>query len=135
MMVNDPNAAPEARSWVRALGRGFAKRCPRCGRGTLFSGFLTNAVQCSTCGLDFTGHRADDAPPYVTIMIVGHLIVPLALLFRQLFEPALWIQFALWTPLILIATIWLMPRSKGAMIGIQWANEMHGFARDTAERA
>ena len=118
----------ENRSWVRALGRGFAKRCPQCGEGKLFSGYVKNVSTCSVCNLDISGHKADDAPPYFTIMVIGHLIIPLALAFRQLFEPPLMVQFAVWTPILIIATWAFLPRSKGAMIGVQWANRMHGFS-------
>ena len=126
-------AATAKRSWVNAMQRGARKRCPQCGRGRLFAGYTRSADRCGSCGLDFSGHRADDAPPYVTIMIVGHVLIPKALLVRQLFEPPLWLQFAIWLPAIMIATFWLLPVVKGAFIGLQWANRMHGFAGDDAD--
>lgn len=120
--------ADEKRSWIQAMWRGARKRCPQCGSGRIFAGYTTIAPTCSNCGLDISGHRADDAPPYITIMIVGHIIIPKALFVRQVFEPPLWLQFAIWLPVILIATLWLLPIVKGAFIGLQWANRMHGFA-------
>ena len=132
--VEQFGAAPAAkRSWLRAMGRGARKRCPQCGRGRVFSGYTRTAPRCPSCGLDLTSHRADDAPPYVTIMIVGHVAIPKALLARQLFEPPLWMQFAIWLPVIMIATFWLLPVVKGAFIGLQWANRMHGFAGEDAD--
>jgi len=113
---------------MKAMMRGFSKRCPQCGEGKLFAGYMNNHDACDNCGLDYTGHRADDAPPYFTIMIVGHIIIPLALTIRQTFEPSLPLQFLIWTPVLLISTFIFLPRSKGTMIGLQWANRMHGFA-------
>lgn len=123
----------DRRSWPRSVWRGAKKACPQCGKGRLFVGYTATASHCGSCGLDISGHRADDAPPYVTIMVVGHLIIPLALAVRQLFEPPLWLQFAIWLPAILIAGFWLLPIVKGAFIGLQWANRMHGFAGPDAD--
>ncbi len=120
------NAGP--RSWRRAFGRGFAGRCPQCGRGALFAGYVKTRETCAVCGLDLAGHRADDAPPYITMMIIGHVVIPLALAHKQLFDPPLFVQFAVWTPAIVLATGALLPPVKGALIGLQWANRMHGFA-------
>ena len=110
------------------MGRGIGHKCPECGRGKLFSGYVKTSPQCADCGLDLSGHRADDAPPYITIIIVGHVIIPLALAVKQIFDPAITVQFAIWLPAMLISTWVLLPASKGAMIGLQWANRMHGFS-------
>lgn len=115
------------RSWLSGLWRGARRRCPQCAGRTLFAGYTTVNATCPDCDLDLTGHRADDAPPYITIMIVGHLAIPLALAARQAFDPPLGWQFAFWTPVMVAAAAWLLPVSKGAMIGLQWANRMHGF--------
>lgn len=115
------------------MKRGAAKRCPDCGRGRLFKSYVKTEERCSHCGLAFSGHRADDAPPYVTIMIVGHLVIPMALAQQRMFDPPMWILFGLWMPTILAATLWLLPVVKGALIGVQWANRMHGFGEDWDE--
>lgn len=109
------------------MWRGARKTCPQCGRGRLFSGYTRTRETCANCGLNLSGHRADDAPPYLTIVIVGHIVVPAALAVKQLHHPPLWLQFAIWGPLIIVATLWLLPIAKGAMVGLQWANRMHGF--------
>ncbi len=121
------------RDWRQAVSRGLKKRCPQCGRGSLFKGYSKPAQTCDVCGLDFTGHQADDAPPYVTIMLVGHIAIPLALAMEEIVDPPIWVQFALWAPLMLAASMLLLPISKGGLIGLQWANRMHGFA-DPAEK-
>lgn len=111
----------------------MAKRCPRCGRGKLFSAYIRPAGHCNRCQLDFRGHQADDAPPYLTTLFVGHVAIPLALVVKQVFDPPLGVQFAIWAPLTIGAALWLLPITKGALIGVQWANRMHGFGAEGAE--
>lgn len=123
----------DARRWPSALWRGLRKRCPECGLGPIFSGYTRTHQSCPHCGLAISGHRADDAPPYLTIFAVGHLIIPLALAVKQLFDPPLGLQFAIWLPAIAILSGLLLPISKGAMIALQWANRMHGFAGADAD--
>ena len=91
-------ASTAAKIWTRegekrdawaAVRRGFFCRCPRCGEGKLFRAFLKTADNCSECGLDFTPHRADDLPAYLVIVVVGHIVVPLALLIEKEFSPPL----------------------------------------------
>lgn len=117
----------DRRSWWQAMRRGGAKKCPQCGRGSLFEGYLTTVETCKNCDLHIAGHKADDAPPYLTIMIVGHALIPLALAAKQLLDPPLSLQFAFWLPAMVISAAWLLPVTKGAMVGLQWANQMHGF--------
>jgi len=101
--------------------RGLRRRCPRCGEGTAFAGYLKVIPHCPACGVDLGSYRADDAPPYVTIFIVGHLIVPAMLLLEQNAHPAVWVHMALWLPLTLALTLGLLPAVKGALLGVQWA--------------
>ncbi|MFC3226579.1 DUF983 domain-containing protein [Marinibaculum pumilum] len=121
---------PAPRALLPALLRGARGRCPECGQGRLFRGYLTVADECGHCGLDLRDHRADDAPPYVTIVIVGHIIVPLLLWVEQDWAPAMWLQFAFWLPLTLALTLALLRPVKGALIGFLWSRRMHGFAHD-----
>lgn len=118
----------EHRSWLLAGLRGLRCRCPSCGKGKLFAGYITVEPHCSSCGLDFQHQRADDAPPYFAIFIAGHVVVPLLLVTEKLWAPPLWLHFAIWLPLTLILVLWLLPRVKGATIGLQWAFRMHGFS-------
>jgi uncharacterized protein (DUF983 family) len=111
----------------RAIAHGFALRCPSCGEGRLFGRYLKVQESCTDCGAELHHQRADDAPPYVTILIVGHLIVPAMLLLEQMAEPPSWMHAVLWLPLTLLLSLYLLPRVKGALIGFQWAHRMHGF--------
>ena len=122
-----------SRSWLQAMGRGLSGRCPQCGRGRVFAGYVKTKPACDACGLDLSGHRADDAPPYITIIIVGHVMIPLALAMKQVFDPPISLQFAIWLPAVVIASWLMLPAAKGAMIGLQWANRMHGFAGPGAD--
>jgi uncharacterized protein (DUF983 family) len=116
------------RSWKPAMGRGFIKRCPNCGEGHMFSKFMKVADCCDHCGEELHHQRADDAPPYFTMFIVGHLIIPLLLITERKWAPDLWVHAAIWIPMTIILTLLLMPAVKGAVVGLQWALKMHGFA-------
>lgn len=117
-----------------AMKRGFRGRCPNCGEGKLFRAFLKTADRCSECGLDFSHHRADDLPAYLVIVIVGHIVVPLALSIETNFAPPMLLQLAIYLPVTLIASLVLLQPVKGAVVGLQWAFRMHGFD-ETADPA
>ena len=116
-----------SRSWKQAVWRGLCRRCPNCGEGPVFASFLKVADRCTHCGEELHHHRADDAPPYFTIMIVGHIIVPSVLIVERLWRPDLIVHFLLWLPATLLLTLFLMPSVKGAVVGLQWALRLHGF--------
>lgn len=120
-------AATEKRDVWTALKRGFRGRCPRCGEGKLFRAFLKVDDRCSVCKLDFTPHRADDLPAYLVIVIVGHIVVPLALMIETNYSPPVALQLAIYLPLTLFASLALLQPVKGAVVGVQWALRMHGF--------
>lgn len=122
-----PASAGE-RSRLDAVLKGFRCRCPCCGEGRLFRGYLKPVAACEACGERLDGHRSDDLPPYITIFIVGHLIVPLILANEMSATPwPLWIHAVVWLPLTLSVTLALMQPVKGAVIGLQWGLKLHGF--------
>ncbi|HET9902513.1 MAG TPA: DUF983 domain-containing protein [Xanthobacteraceae bacterium] len=110
-----------------ALLRGFFGRCPNCGRGHLFRAYLKVVDECPLCGEEYHHHRADDAPAYFVIFIVGHLVVPLTLSLEIALAPPYWVHALLWGPLTLGLALALLPRIKGTIVAWQWANYMHGF--------
>ena len=118
--------APQ-RSGGEAFLRGLTRRCPGCGRGALFSSYLEVTDRCSVCGEELHHHRADDAPLYVTIFIVAHIVVPLALIVARFWQPNLLTHLALWIPVTFTLTLLLIPSVKGAIVALQWALKMHGF--------
>jgi uncharacterized protein (DUF983 family) len=110
-----------------AMRNGSRLRCPSCGAGRMFSSYIKVNAACPKCGEELHHQRADDAPAYFTIAIVGHIVVPGMLLLEQKIAPAEWVHIALWMPLTLALTLALLPPIKGALIGLQWAKRMHGF--------
>ena len=109
------------------MRQGALCRCPNCLRGKLFNGFLTVCDKCNLCGEDYSHHRADDAPPYFTIFIVGHLVVSLVIWAEVTFRPELWIHMVIWIPLTIAMSLAFLRPIKGAIVALQWANYMHGF--------
>jgi uncharacterized protein (DUF983 family) len=123
------------RSAFEAMTRGARGKCPACGAGRLFARYLKVADHCPNCGEALHHHRADDAPPYFTILIVGHLIVPLMLTAEILVRPPLWLHALIWLPLTTLLCLALLPIVKGTIVGLQWALYMHGFDPDEADGA
>ncbi|NDR59232.1 DUF983 domain-containing protein [Aliiruegeria sabulilitoris] len=123
---------PEERPVRPAMARGWRRRCPNCGRGPLLSGYLKVADHCPVCEQEFHHQRADDGPAYITILIVGHLLAPLIHVFyaRLHLEPL--VMASILSVLCIALSLYLLPRIKGAFIGLQWARRMHGFGSDTS---
>jgi uncharacterized protein (DUF983 family) len=112
----------------QAISRGLQCRCPACGQGRLFGKFLKPVAQCANCGEDFTAQRADDFPPYLVILILGHVLAPIAVAVEINYHPPMW-AFALSASLIVIALALLMLQPvKGGVIALQWAGRMGDFA-------
>ena len=111
----------------QALLRGLVGRCPNCGRGRMFSRFLKVADTCPACGEELFHQRADDFPAYLVIVLVGHIVVPLALLVETEYAPALWLEAAIWLPLTLALALVFIQPVKGVVVAMQWYGKMHGF--------
>jgi uncharacterized protein (DUF983 family) len=127
-MTHDTKAYDELpRDGWLAAWRGWRGRCPSCGKGRIFRAFLKVADHCPACGEDLHHQRADDAPAYFVILIVGHVIVPLVLAVETAFAPAYWIHAIIWGPLTLGMALGLLGPIKGTIVGVQWALRMHGF--------
>ena len=120
-------AAEQTRSVGLSLRRGVAGKCPACGRGSMYTRYLKVADSCSACSEELHHHRADDAPAYFNILIVGHLVVAGVMMVEEYFRPNYWVHALMWIPLTIGLSLWLLPRVKGALVGLQWALRMHGF--------
>jgi uncharacterized protein (DUF983 family) len=116
-----------ARHGFRALVRGARLRCPNCGTGRVFGRYLKVVHTCDQCGEALHHQRADDAPAYFTMLVVGHAALGGLLAVEQAFQPDSWVQIAVWSVFTVAASLWLLPRIKGALIAHQWALRMHGF--------
>jgi uncharacterized protein (DUF983 family) len=130
-----PNDLKSPRTTSTAMTHGWRQNCPACRQGRLFGRYLKVNDQCSHCETELHHHRADDAPPYFTMFIVGHIVIAALLYVERGYAPPVWLHLALWLPLTLGLSLWLLPRVKGALIGLQWATRMHGFGSDTATNA
>jgi uncharacterized protein (DUF983 family) len=135
MIELDASPPLPQRPIVTSLKRGFAQQCPACGQGALYRKYLKVVDTCPVCSEELFHQRADDAPPYFTIVIVAHVIVGAMLVVEQQFAPPSWLHMVIWLPLTLIMSLWLLPRVKGSLIGLQWALRMHGFGGEADEIA
>jgi uncharacterized protein (DUF983 family) len=100
--------------------RGIACRCPRCGKGKLYSGFLTLRPNCAACGLDYAFIDSGDGPAVFIIMIAGAFVVGAALIVEVKYQPPFWLHAALWLPLILVTTLLPMRSMKSLLIALQF---------------
>ncbi len=104
-----------------AMMRGSRFRCPQCGKGRLFRKYLKVEETCPVCGHDNAQYPAADGPAYFTILIMGHLFVAPLVLFPFLFKlPPVWVAAVL-VPAVVIIALLILPRVKGAVIGLMWA--------------
>jgi uncharacterized protein (DUF983 family) len=117
-----------------AMKRGMRGLCPACGQGKIFYAYLKVNDLCPACGEELFHQRADDMPPYVTMVIVGHIVVSGVIAGQELF-PNLpdWPQMVFWPIIGLLLSLWLLPIVKGALIAYQWALRMHGFGVETPD--
>lgn len=106
---------------------GMKCRCPNCQQGKLFDGFLKVTDKCKKCSEDYSHQRADDAPPYFTIFIVGHIVIPLLIWAEVTFQPSLTTHMLIWIPITIALSLAFLRPIKGVIVALQWANYMHGF--------
>ncbi|KXF78370.1 hypothetical protein ATN84_00770 [Paramesorhizobium deserti] len=108
---------------VEPIRAGILGRCPRCGQGKLFDGYINTARQCGNCGLDYSFADSGDGPAAFVILIVGFLVVGLALWMEVTINPPLWVHFILWIPLTIILSLVLLRWIKGILITLQYRNK------------
>ncbi len=100
-----------------AIARGLRGQCPACGKGRVFKGFLKVVGTCSACGAPLGLARADDAPPYFTILIVGHIVITLLFIMER-FTPPLWVVWATMPALTIALAVGLIQPIKGGTVGL-----------------
>lgn len=108
---------------VDPFAAGLKGRCPRCGEGRLFSGFLAVAPACGACRLDYSFADAGDGPAVFVILIIGFVVVGLALWLEVSYGPPLWLHFLLWVPLTLALCLGALRLIKGVLITLQYRNK------------
>jgi len=102
------------------IARGLRGRCPRCGEGHLFQGFLSLRPRCEHCGLDFNFADAGDGPAVFVILIGGFVVVFAAMVVEFVYQPPYWVHAALWIPLVLLLTLGPLRPIKGLLIALQY---------------
>lgn len=110
-----------------AIVRGAKGRCPRCGEAKLFRAFLKPVAHCTACHHDWTHQRADDFPPYVSILLTGHLMAPLIIYLGMSSTMPMWQALAICLTLASVLMISFLQPAKGGTIALQWWHGMHGF--------
>ena len=108
--------------------------CPRCGRGRLFTGFLTLAPACESCGLDYGFADAGDGPAVFVILIAGFLVVGAAVIVEFVWRPPYWVHALLWVPMILVVTLGLLRPLKGLLVALQFHHKAEEGRPDRDKR-
>ncbi len=111
-----------------AMRRGIAGRCPRCGGVRLFARFLQPVARCRLCGQDWTLHAADDFPPYVSIIVTGHLMAPVLIVLGSATALSMVATMTIAVAMAVVLLLALLQPAKGAIIALQWWMGMQGFA-------
>lgn len=118
---------------VSPFRAGLLCRCPRCGRGRLFSGFLTVVGTCAVCGLDLKAEDSGDGPAVFVMFLTGPLVVGLAIWTEVTFQPPLWLHAMLWIPTVLGTSLGLLRPLKGLLIALQYHHRAGEGGRNTFE--
>ena len=114
----------------KAAGRALIGRCPNCGRGKLFAAYLKQVHRCSACEEQYGHIRPDDGAPWLTILVVGHIVVPLLLAVEINYAIPLWTSISVWSTLTLALTLIMLPRAKGVILSFIWSTNAPGSERD-----
>jgi len=116
-LTSTPPSQPDLLTTVL---RGLACKCPRCGNGNLFTGFLTLRPRCEACGLDYAFIDTGDGPAIFIIMLAGAIVVAAALIVEVKYQPPFWLHAVLWLPLILATTLLPLRAMKSLLIALQF---------------
>ncbi len=110
---------------VSPFKAGLLCRCPRCGEGKLFRGYLKLAPRCTICGLDLAFADSGDGPAIFVIFLVAPLIIALAMVVGAVFNPPPYVHLFLWIPATLILSLALLPPLKATMVALQYRHDAH----------
>ena len=122
--MSDPAVEPSSavyddEGWA-PVKRGLAGKCPRCGEGRLFKGYLKVADSCGHCGMSFRGHDTGDGLVVPILLVIGGIVVAFALWLEISYEPPVWVHLLLWIPIGTALVLGAMPPLKGMSIGLQY---------------
>jgi len=123
--VTEPAPLVAPRTITTGLRRGLRRRCPNCGLGALFQGYLKVEPTCATCGNDNAQYPADDGPAYFTILIIGHLVIAPGLMLTVVEHLSPWLLCLIGLPTVAAATLATLPFVKGGWVGVLWGSGRH----------
>lgn len=124
-----PVTASTATPVWTAIRRGVIGKCPKCGKGALYKAYLKQVDHCAVCGEPYRHIRADDAPPWLTILLVGHIIVPLIFVVDSWALWPVWVAMLVWPAATAVLALAILPRAKGVFLAIIWATRSPGSER------
>ncbi|MGH6760458.1 MAG: DUF983 domain-containing protein [Phyllobacterium sp.] len=108
---------------VDPISVGLRGRCPRCGQGRLFNGYLATAERCGACGLDYSFIDSGDGPAVLVMLLIGFIVVGGALWMEVNLDPPLWVHFILWIPLAIALCLFALRWMKGVLIALQYKHK------------
>ena len=127
-MVQDPILEPKAPARIDPIRAGLLCRCPNCGKGELYKGFLKVVDRCAVCGFDYTRMNTGDGAAIFIMQIAGGIVVFSALYVEIAYDPPIWLLLLVSLPLVVGLSLGLMRPGKGLMIALQMRNKMDGAA-------
>lgn len=107
-----------------SIATGLRCACPRCGRGPLYTGLLTFRDRCPACDFDYSRLNADDGAAFFVIVLFSALVIPFAAWFQAAVEPAVWVHFVIWIPIIVVGTVFLMRIVKAWLVAEQFKHKV-----------
>lgn len=113
-----------------AIRRALLGKCPNCGQAKLFASYLKQVEHCPVCCEPYGHIRSDDAAPWLTILVVGHIVVPLLLAVETRVSWPDWVSMTLWPALALALVAVVLPRAKALFLSVIWATGAPGSKRD-----
>lgn len=108
---------------ISAMSTGLAGRCPRCGDGHLFVGYINVAPKCDVCGLDFAFADSGDGPAVFVTLLAGFVVLGIALAVDVAYEPPLWVHLVIFLPLTILVCLGMLRPLKGVLIASQYKNK------------
>ena len=127
--VEELRAAPRP-GLGEACWRGLRGLCPSCGKGRLFARYLKQAAACPACHEPLGHLRSDDAAPWLTILVVGHIAVPVILAVERYAQWPAWLSMTVWPLFAVALALVVLPRAKGLLLSVIWATRGPGSERD-----
>lgn len=121
---------PPPRPVFQSIRRGVMGNCPNCNEGRMFGKWLKVEHTCTVCDEELHHEKAQDFPPYITITIVGHIVLTLLMIVESNTDLSMITHLVIWIPLTIVLSIYLMQPVKGGVVGLQWALRMFGFGSE-----